>query len=311
MASVSEPAKRVSVIRITRTPNLVRGRSTVSVADGPIETTVTSSDNCSAHSIADASKGFISPLMTFTHTSTVNIPLVDYTGKIKINGAKAELIEGGEAKTVNISGDTFPVELEKFQSAVFKITPNEAVDFSGVKGTRFRDLQHHVWAREAIIEMDDKGIVNDLSAVAFAPGRNITRGDFAMFLVRALGLTGSGAKVSFDDVYTNREYAEAIAIGKEEGILNGVGDNKFNPDAEISRQDMMTIISRGMALSGDSDLAAFSDSSEIADYALSHVKAMIASGLIKGNADGTINPRGNTTRAEAAVIMQRIINRYM
>lgn len=241
--------------------------------------------------------------------STVNIPLVDYTGKIKISGAKAELVEGGEAKTVNISGDTFPVDLEKFQSAVFKITPNEAVDFSGVKGTRFRDLQHHVWAREAIIEMDDKGIVNDLSAVAFAPGRNITRGDFAMFLVRALGLTGSGAKVSFDDVYTNREYAEAIAIGKEAGILNGVGDNKFNPDAEISRQDMMTIISRGMALSGDSDLSAFSDSSEIADYALSHVKAMIASGFIKGNADSTLNPLGQTTRAEAAVIMQRIINR--
>ncbi|MBE7024775.1 MAG: S-layer homology domain-containing protein [Ruminococcaceae bacterium] len=47
----------------------------------------------------------------------------------------------------------------------------------------------------------------------------------------------------------------------------------------------------------------------MADYALPHVKAMIASGLVKGNADGTINPKGNTTRAEAAVIMQRIVNR--
>ncbi|MBE7063516.1 MAG: S-layer homology domain-containing protein, partial [Ruminococcaceae bacterium] len=69
-----------------------------------------------------------------------------------------------------------------------------------------------------------------------------------------------------------------------------------------------TIISRGMALTGETDLAAFSDSSLIAEYALSHVKAMISSGLVKGNADGTLNPLGNTTRAEAAVIMQRILN---
>ncbi|MBQ7032462.1 MAG: S-layer homology domain-containing protein [Clostridia bacterium] len=241
--------------------------------------------------------------------STIDIPLVDHTGKIKINGAKAELVEGGDAKTVTITGDTFHIELDNFQVAVYKITPNEAVDFSDVKVTRFRDLQHHVWARDAIIEMDEKGIVNDLSYIAYAPGRNVTRGDFAMFLVRALGLTGDGTEANFDDVSASREYAKDIAIGKAAGILNGVGDNKFNPDVEISRQDMMTIISRGMALSGESDLSAFSDSSQIADYALSHVKAMIASGLVKGNADGTLNPLGQTTRAEAAVIMQRIVNR--
>ncbi len=241
--------------------------------------------------------------------STIDIPLVDHTGTIRVNGATAELVEGGDAKTVSIAGDTFHVELDKFQVAVYKITPNSPVDFSGVKVTRFRDLQHHVWARQAIIEMDEKGIVNDLSSVAFGPARNITRGDFAMFLVRALGVKGDGSKVSFDDVYTNREYAEALAIGKAAGILNGVGNNMFNPDAEISRQDMMTIISRGMQLAGESDLSVFYDNASIADYALPHVKAMIASGLVKGNADGSINPLGNTTRAEAAVIMQRIVNR--
>ncbi|MBE7025009.1 MAG: S-layer homology domain-containing protein, partial [Ruminococcaceae bacterium] len=55
------------------------------------------------------------------------------------------------------------------------------------------------------------------------------------------------------------------------------------------------------------DLTAFSDAAAIADYAAAHVSAMIASGLIKGNADGTINPQGNTTRAESAVIMDRIL----
>ena len=62
-------------------------------------------------------------------------------------------------------------------------------------------------------------------------------------------------------------------------------------------------------LSGTVDLSTFSDGGMIADYAEPHVSAMVAEGLIKGNADGTINPLGNTTRAEAAVIMNRILEK--
>ena len=62
-------------------------------------------------------------------------------------------------------------------------------------------------------------------------------------------------------------------------------------------------------IAGSADLSAFADSGIIADYASGHVSAMVAEGLVKGNADGTINPLGNTTRAEAAVIMQRILNK--
>jgi hypothetical protein len=72
---------------------------------------------------------------------------------------------------------------------------------------------------------------------------------------------------------------------------------------------MMTMTSRAMKLQGAADLSAFSDAGAVADYASQHVSAMVAEGLIKGNADGTINPKGNTTRAEAAVIMQRILNK--
>jgi len=62
-------------------------------------------------------------------------------------------------------------------------------------------------------------------------------------------------------------------------------------------------------LTGDVDLSVFSDGTNVSDYALPHVKAMIAEGLVKGNADGTLNPLGNTTRAEAAVIMKRILDK--
>ncbi|MBQ7037107.1 MAG: S-layer homology domain-containing protein, partial [Clostridia bacterium] len=64
-----------------------------------------------------------------------------------------------------------------------------------------------------------------------------------------------------------------------------------------------------LKLAGSADLGSFSDAGLIADYAQTHVSAMVAEGLIRGNADGTINPLGNTTRAEAAVIMQRLLNK--
>ncbi|MBE7063143.1 MAG: S-layer homology domain-containing protein, partial [Ruminococcaceae bacterium] len=124
----------------------------------------------------------------------------------------------------------------------------------------------------------------------------------------AAGLTNEAGE-QFADVDPAAEYAKELAIGRAAGILNGIGENKYNPEVPITRQELMTIISRGLALGGAADISAFSDSSLVSDWAMQHVSAMIASGLIKGNADGTLNPLGNTTRAETAVICHRILTR--
>ena len=160
--------------------------------------------------------------------------------------------------------------------------------------------------------MEAAGAIRGASASSFAPGRSITRADFAMFLVNTLGLTSDSTE-NFADVAGNEYFAKALATGKALGVLKGVGDNAFNPYAEITRQDMMVICARGLRLAGKlgtagtaENVAAFSDAASIADYAVEDVAAMVRENIIKGNADGTINPLGNTTRAEAAVIMDRI-----
>ncbi len=278
---------------------------------------------------------------------TVEVNMTSIDGSVTLNGFTAELLAGGAymADSIDGTGDANKVAVQVGQenemgaeavvgkangvyqyektehegstmtvtvglanAAYYKITPREAVDFSGlISPGRFKDLNGHSWARTAITRLDEKEIVNDIGAFGFGPAKPITRGELAMFLVRTLGLTGDGE--NFADVDLDAEYAKEIAIGKANGILQGVGNNRFNPEAEITRQDMMTIISRGMQLAGTADLSAFSDAGLIADYAAAHVSAMIASGLIRGNADGTLNPLGNTTRAEAAVIMERILQR--
>ncbi len=75
-------------------------------------------------------------------------------------------------------------------------------------------------------------------------------------------------------------YAKKFAIGKALGILNGVGDNKYNPDAPISRQDLMVICTRSMKavkeLNLDTNLLnVFSDAGLIADYAREGITEMV------------------------------------
>lgn len=244
---------------------------------------------------------------------TVDIPLVSDGGAVTIEGFTAKLLSGEGAESITGDGSTLTVPLEQNAAVLYEITPKSDVDFSALKTSAFRDLGRHAWAAGAIRTLEEKGIVEGLTPTSYRPGYKITRGDFAMNLVRTLGLTADSTE-NFADVDANSRYAKEIAIGKALGIFQGQGDNKFNPDAEISRQDMMVICARGMRAAGKlseegdaNALSAFGDSALLADYAAADMAAMVNIGIIKGNADGSLNPLGNATRAEAAVIMSRLL----
>ena len=97
------------------------------------------------------------------------------------------------------------------------------------------------------------------------------------------------------------------------GLLNGFEDGTFGADMPISRQDLMTMCVRAAEYAGklqnveNADLSAFTDGDTVSDYAKEAVCKMVGAGLIVGNEDGTVNPQGETTRAEAAVILARLM----
>ena len=134
-----------------------------------------------------------------------------------------------------------------------------------------------------------------------------------MFLIKALGLT-SDSTDNFDDVASDAEYAKELACGKALGILQGVGGNKFNPEGTITRQDLMTICARELKYAqklADEDVTVldkFSDKDSVAEYALPFVAAMVKSEIVIGDDKNLLNPYGTATRAETAVIIQRILN---
>ncbi|TVY01437.1 discoidin domain-containing protein [Cohnella terricola] len=180
----------------------------------------------------------------------------------------------------------------------------------------FKDLNRHGWARKAIEVMASNGVINGVSADTYNPSAPIKRADFILMLVRALGLSGDTASGdSFSDVPSDAYYADAVAVAKKLGIVTGVGNGQFNPEQSITRQDMMVMIDLALTAAGRSldrgsaaDLTGFKDRANVASYAAQSAATLVRSGIVEGSRK-QINPRGLTTRAEAAVLIYRIYNK--
>ena len=195
---------------------------------------------------------------------------------------------------------------------VFRVTHFSKYAVAFEKKT-FKDIESYPWAKKEVEVLASKGITNGTSDVTYSPERNITRADFLTLLIRTLELRADFT-TNFDDVNTGTYYYESIGIAKELGIILGVGNNKFNPNREISRQDMMVMTYNALKAAGRIDgfateaaIEDFDDMSQVAQYAVGSVATLVDLGLIKGSGN-RIKPRDNTTRAEVAVILYRILN---
>jgi len=105
-------------------------------------------------------------------------------------------------------------------------------------------------------------------------------------------------------------YADAISWAAGEGIVSGYGDT-FGPNDPITREQLAAILFRyteyrGADTAGRTDLSRFSDSAAVADYAREALAWAVSAGLLQGRPDGTLDPSGSATRAQTAVILQRL-----
>lgn len=257
----------------------------------------------------DGADVYAAVLNRLAQPQNISVPVTSGNGLIKISDYEVDFVNG-EAP-MSKTGESFDVAMPAGAALLFKITPASPVDMGRIND--FGDLAGYDWAEEQINTLYSQAVINDKGDYSFAPGQNITRGDFALFLVNALGFDDEMFAENFADVDAEAEYAAAVAIGKKLGIFKGTGGNVFMPEAPITRQDLSVMCARAIKLSkelGEADAAAldkYIDKTMIADYALDDIAAMTAAGILQGDEDSAINPLGNTTRAEAAVIMQRIM----
>jgi hypothetical protein len=182
----------------------------------------------------------------------------------------------------------------------------------------FQDLAGYEWARRPIEVLASKGIIHGVNHDAYHPSKSIKRADALLLLMRTFDIPlSAGAETSFADVRKSDYYVEAVAAAEALGIVNGTGDNAFQPEAAISRQDLMVLIHRAMMATGKersvvpSDaLSGFSDQDQVASYAKDSIGALVSGGFVIGN-ENRLNPTGPITRAETAVLMYRVYNDAM
>lgn len=178
----------------------------------------------------------------------------------------------------------------------------------------FEDITGYDWAKKQIEVLASKGVIAGTAEKTFTPAASVTRADFLLMLVKTLGLSAS-FESNFEDVSKTDYYYDAVGIARKLGITEGTGNSLFAPKAQISRQDMITLSARALRFAkklntaGDSQqLGRFSDSTSVEAYAAESIAAMVKEGIVEGNGD-TLNPRGNATRAETAVLMYRLYNK--
>lgn len=191
------------------------------------------------------------------------------------------------------------------------VDPDSAVN-EGEYKNKFTDMNDYWWAMDAVNELAAKGIIKGRSETEFDPDSRITRADNTVLLLRVLRKT-AGFSDNFDDVYPDKYYYNEIGMAKALGIASGVGDNCFDPDASIRRQDMATLAYRVLTKEGimtsipnTAVLNKYSDSDSIYFYAREAMAACVDKGLMSGYGDGTIKPNEYASRVEVALFIYRI-----
>jgi len=255
--------------------------------------------------------------------TTVSVPAVSFNGKASLAAGTAKALFGCSDADITLSADALSVKLPASGVAVIKIS-NVNVTAEILAENKFNDLAGYDWASAQIEMLARTGqihpVINWYGDYEFRPGQAITRGEFAYFLMNALNIHYIDKEIDtqpqFTDVDANAFYAKEVIYGRRAGIFKGDGTGKFNPEAPITRQELMTMVARGMLIrygldtAKAADLTAYSDGASVADWANNSIAISVGNGLVLGNADGTLNPLGNTTRAEAAVIMARILDAF-
>ncbi|MFD2114272.1 LamG-like jellyroll fold domain-containing protein [Paenibacillus yanchengensis] len=218
---------------------------------------------------------------------------------------------------VNADGTLHIVPNGKYDPATGKVSVTGAANATyaiGFVKKQFSDTASVSWAEKSISILASRGIINGTTETTFSPEDNITRADFLKLLVDTLGLQGD-SNGNFADISKGAHYYEQIAIAKSLGLAQGVGENKFKPNTEISRQEMMVLVSRALKAANKEveqgiaqDLASFADGAAVAAYAIDSVSALVKEGIIIGTGKN-IDPKGYTTRAQTAVVLYKLFQR--
>lgn len=232
---------------------------------------------------------------------------------------KPEPAEGYKVKSVTAvkaDGTNVPVDEKAYTftmpASAVKVTVEfeegtEPVDPKPQEG-KFVDVADDFWAAKDIYTLKDAGIIGGKSATEFDPEGDVTRAEFAKMVVGLFGYKATSDAVNFEDCKAEDWFTPYVAAGVEAGVIKGVSDTEFAPNATITREDACTILGRALNKVAQSNELKFTDADKVAEYAAPYVALLSELGYVNGYEDGSFAPANNITRAEAAKIIAGIYN---
>jgi len=192
----------------------------------------------------------------------------------------------------------------------------EAYTFSfttvGLPTQTFDDIQGH-WAQHDIELMAGLGIAKGVGDNKFNPDGSVTRAEFVALLVRSLDVPVEPvSETSFKDVPPDAWFAAEVEAAHKVGIAIGFEDGTFRPYAQVTREQIAAFIVRAMNWTVEEEevdalLSRFTDQAKISSWAKKEVAAAVQKGIVLGRPDGTFDPQANATRAEAVVMLKRVL----
>jgi hypothetical protein len=175
----------------------------------------------------------------------------------------------------------------------------------------FADMTNH-WAKATVEELGSKLIVSGKGEGRFAPDASVTRAEFATMVTKALGIyRAKVGKALFKDVPVGSPFVDAVTVASEYGLIQGDPSGAFRPNARITRQEAMVVLSRAMAYAKvlttkGVALEQFKDAGTVASWAKDSATELVSKGIM-GGSNGLLRPTADVSRAEVAALLSRIL----
>lgn len=175
----------------------------------------------------------------------------------------------------------------------------------------FTDVAQGAWYYDDVVYVYQNKLFSGQSATEFAPGDPMMRCMMTTVLHRLAGEPPVSYVALFSDVPAGQWYTNGVIWARQLEVVSGVGEGKFEPYANVTRQEIAVFLYRyaqklGRVLDTSTDLSEFSDASSVASWSRDAMSWAVGARILNG-ADGKLMPGGYASRAEVAAMLHRFV----
>ena len=231
----------------------------------------------------------------------------DIGGTVKLDDENVYVLTQNET----VDGSKLTKTLEKEIPYYNYILPEKTLQIVPQVNLTFTDVKQTDWYYNAVKYVYENNIIKGYDSKTFAPNDKLTRGQLVTILHRMEGSPKITGTSKFSDVQdSSKYYYNAVIWATNKKIVSGYDNGKFGAEDNITREQLAVILwkyakYKGKSVTASNNLSGFTDTNKISSWALTQVKWAVGAGVISGNANKTLNPLGNATRAEVAAMMEK------